>query len=138
MAVVLLLWFVKWIVRGGRDLFHLLPDAFKGVKQIGVIGWGSQVCHFIFSFDLIWNILFCSLVMFIMIIWRRLLFWLMISAVQIARRRLFTNWASPACLNSSWLEFGWSCLFFVIYAYIYMCVFVSGEYFWYVYSVLRN
>lgn len=31
------------IVRGGRDLFHLLPDAFKGIKQIGVIGWGSQV-----------------------------------------------------------------------------------------------
>jgi hypothetical protein len=30
-------------VRGGRDLFHLLPDAFKGIKQIGVIGWGSQV-----------------------------------------------------------------------------------------------
>ncbi|RVW18865.1 Ketol-acid reductoisomerase, chloroplastic [Vitis vinifera] len=29
--------------RGGRDLFHLLPDAFKGIKQIGVIGWGSQV-----------------------------------------------------------------------------------------------
>ncbi|KAH8487790.1 hypothetical protein H0E87_023740 [Populus deltoides] len=31
-----------YIVRGGRDLFHLLPDAFKGIKQIGVIGWGSQ------------------------------------------------------------------------------------------------
>lgn len=30
-------------MRGGRDLFHLLPDAFKGIKQIGVIGWGSQV-----------------------------------------------------------------------------------------------
>ncbi|XP_010525019.1 PREDICTED: ketol-acid reductoisomerase, chloroplastic [Tarenaya hassleriana] len=30
------------IVRGGRDLFKLLPDAFKGIKQIGVIGWGSQ------------------------------------------------------------------------------------------------
>lgn len=29
-------------MRGGRDLFHLLPDAFKGIKQIGVIGWGSQ------------------------------------------------------------------------------------------------
>ncbi|KAF2305286.1 hypothetical protein GH714_003478 [Hevea brasiliensis] len=27
---------------GGRDLFPLLPDAFKGIKQIGVIGWGSQ------------------------------------------------------------------------------------------------
>ncbi|KAI8026247.1 hypothetical protein LOK49_LG02G01171 [Camellia lanceoleosa] len=30
------------IDRGGRDLFPLLPDAFKGIKQIGVIGWGSQ------------------------------------------------------------------------------------------------
>ncbi|KAG4981308.1 hypothetical protein AAZX31_12G198600 [Glycine max] len=32
----------EYIVKGGRDLFHLLPDAFKGIKQIGVIGWGSQ------------------------------------------------------------------------------------------------
>ncbi|XP_073312586.1 ketol-acid reductoisomerase, chloroplastic-like [Primulina huaijiensis] len=32
----------EYIVRGGRNLFKLLPDAFKGVKQIGVIGWGSQ------------------------------------------------------------------------------------------------
>ncbi|TYG96982.1 hypothetical protein ES288_A10G001000v1 [Gossypium darwinii] len=32
----------EYIVRGGRDLFKLLPDAFKGIKQIGVIGWGSQ------------------------------------------------------------------------------------------------
>ncbi|KAJ6377167.1 hypothetical protein OIU76_026188 [Salix suchowensis] len=32
----------EYIVRGGRDLFHLLPEAFKGIKQIGVIGWGSQ------------------------------------------------------------------------------------------------
>ena len=24
-------------------MFHLLPEAFKGIKQIGVIGWGSQV-----------------------------------------------------------------------------------------------
>ncbi|KAJ8492451.1 hypothetical protein OPV22_014172 [Ensete ventricosum] len=32
----------EYIVRGGRDLFHLLPDAFEGIKQIGVIGWGSQ------------------------------------------------------------------------------------------------
>ncbi|WOK91377.1 ketol-acid reductoisomerase, chloroplastic-like [Canna indica] len=32
----------EYIVRGGRDLFHLLPDAFKGIKQIGVLGWGSQ------------------------------------------------------------------------------------------------
>jgi ketol-acid reductoisomerase len=30
------------IVRGGRDLFGLLPAAFKGIKSIGVIGWGSQ------------------------------------------------------------------------------------------------
>jgi ketol-acid reductoisomerase len=32
----------EYIVRGGRDLFHLLPKAFKGIKKIGVIGWGSQ------------------------------------------------------------------------------------------------
>jgi hypothetical protein len=25
------------------NLFPLLPEAFKGNKQIGVIGWGSQV-----------------------------------------------------------------------------------------------
>ncbi|MDD3618190.1 MAG: ketol-acid reductoisomerase [Desulfobulbaceae bacterium] len=30
------------IVRGGRDRFSRLPDAFAGIKQIGVIGWGSQ------------------------------------------------------------------------------------------------
>ncbi len=30
------------VVRGGRHLFPLLPRAFAGVKQIGVIGWGSQ------------------------------------------------------------------------------------------------
>lgn len=30
------------IVRGGRDLFPLLPRAFDGVHQIGVVGWGSQ------------------------------------------------------------------------------------------------
>ena len=30
------------IVRGGRDRFHLLPKAFEGIQQIGVIGWGSQ------------------------------------------------------------------------------------------------
>ncbi len=30
------------IVRGGRHLFPRLPEAFAGVKQIGVIGWGSQ------------------------------------------------------------------------------------------------
>lgn len=28
--------------RGGRDKFNLLPKAFAGIKQIGVIGWGSQ------------------------------------------------------------------------------------------------
>jgi len=30
------------IVRGGRDLFPLLPKAFEGIKEVGVIGWGSQ------------------------------------------------------------------------------------------------
>lgn len=30
------------IVKGGRHLLPLLPKAFAGVKQIGVIGWGSQ------------------------------------------------------------------------------------------------
>ena len=30
------------IVKGGRDLFQLLPKAFDGIKQIGVIGWSSQ------------------------------------------------------------------------------------------------
>jgi ketol-acid reductoisomerase len=34
---------IQYIVRGGRDLFPLLPEAFKGIKKIGVIGWGSQV-----------------------------------------------------------------------------------------------
>jgi ketol-acid reductoisomerase len=28
--------------RGGRDKFSKLPEAFRGIKQIGVIGWGSQ------------------------------------------------------------------------------------------------
>ena len=32
----------EYIVRGGRDLFSKLPEAFEGIKQIGVIGWGSQ------------------------------------------------------------------------------------------------
>lgn len=32
----------EYIVKGGRDLFPLLPRAFEGVNQIGVIGWGSQ------------------------------------------------------------------------------------------------
>ncbi len=30
------------IVRGGRHLFDRLPRAFEGVRQLGVIGWGSQ------------------------------------------------------------------------------------------------
>jgi ketol-acid reductoisomerase len=30
------------IVKGGRDLFPLLPKAFEGIERIGVIGWGSQ------------------------------------------------------------------------------------------------
>ena len=38
---------MQYIVRGGRDLFKLLPDAFKGIKQIGVIGWGSQVFYYL-------------------------------------------------------------------------------------------
>ena len=29
-------------LRGGRHLFKLLPKALSGIKQIGVIGWGSQ------------------------------------------------------------------------------------------------
>ncbi len=32
----------EYIVRGGRDVFDRLPDAFRGVKEIAVIGWGSQ------------------------------------------------------------------------------------------------
>mmetsp|Transcript_9068 Transcript_9068/g.12899 ORF Transcript_9068/g.12899 Transcript_9068/m.12899 type:complete len:534 (+) Transcript_9068:81-1682(+) len=30
------------IVKGGRDLFPLLPKAFEGISNVGVIGWGSQ------------------------------------------------------------------------------------------------
>jgi ketol-acid reductoisomerase len=30
------------IVRGGRDLFPLLPKALSGVRRIGVLGWGPQ------------------------------------------------------------------------------------------------
>lgn len=33
---------VEYVVRGGRDLLPLLPKAFEGIQQIGVIGWGSQ------------------------------------------------------------------------------------------------
>lgn len=29
-------------MRGGRDKFGALPKALAGVKQVGVIGWGSQ------------------------------------------------------------------------------------------------
>jgi ketol-acid reductoisomerase len=32
----------EYIIRGGRHLFPLLPQAFAGIKQIGVIGWSSQ------------------------------------------------------------------------------------------------
>lgn len=32
----------EYIVRGGRDVFPNLRQAFKSVKRIGVIGWGSQ------------------------------------------------------------------------------------------------
>ncbi|KAG6637240.1 hypothetical protein CIPAW_11G165600 [Carya illinoinensis] len=39
---VLFSWMSQYIVTEGRDLFPLLPDAFKGIKQIGCIGWGSQ------------------------------------------------------------------------------------------------
>ena len=27
---------------GGRDKYSKLPEAFKGIKSVGVIGWGSQ------------------------------------------------------------------------------------------------
>ncbi|MCF7549722.1 ketol-acid reductoisomerase [Pseudonocardia sp. WMMC193] len=30
------------VLRGGRHLFPLLPQAFHGVRRIGVIGWGPQ------------------------------------------------------------------------------------------------
>lgn len=32
----------EYIVRGGRDKFPKLKEAFAGIKQVGVIGWGSQ------------------------------------------------------------------------------------------------
>ena len=32
----------EYIVKGGRDLFARLSEAFEGVRQIGVIGWSSQ------------------------------------------------------------------------------------------------
>src|SRR5215469_7947975 len=30
------------VLAGGRDLFSRLPEAFAGVREIGVIGWGPQ------------------------------------------------------------------------------------------------
>ncbi len=33
---------VEYLIRGGRAKFDLLEKGFAGVKQIGVIGWGSQ------------------------------------------------------------------------------------------------
>lgn len=50
------LW-VQYIVRGGRELFDLLPDAFNGIKQIGVIGWGSQVILVTSPTTYLWSIL---------------------------------------------------------------------------------
>jgi len=32
----------EFVVRGGRHLFDKLPQAFEGIKQIGVLGWSSQ------------------------------------------------------------------------------------------------
>jgi ketol-acid reductoisomerase len=32
----------EYIIRGGREKFKNLPQAMKGIKQVGVIGWGSQ------------------------------------------------------------------------------------------------
>ncbi len=32
----------EYIVRGGRHLLERLPEAFSGIKTIGVIGWSSQ------------------------------------------------------------------------------------------------
>ena len=31
----------EYVVRGGRHLFPLLPKAFAGIKQIGVLDWSS-------------------------------------------------------------------------------------------------
>ena len=30
------------VVKGGRDLFPLVHKVFEGIRQIGIIGWGSQ------------------------------------------------------------------------------------------------
>ena len=35
----------EFIYRGGRDKFKKLPEAFKGIKRIAFIGWGSQVSY---------------------------------------------------------------------------------------------
>ena len=32
----------RYIVRGGRDKFNKLPQAWANIKTVGVIGWGSQ------------------------------------------------------------------------------------------------
>lgn len=32
----------EYVIKGGRDKYALLPKAFEGIKQVGVIGWGSQ------------------------------------------------------------------------------------------------
>jgi ketol-acid reductoisomerase len=32
----------EFIYRGGRDKYKLLPEAFSGIKKVGVVGWGSQ------------------------------------------------------------------------------------------------
>ena len=34
--------FEEFIYRGGRDKLSKLPEAWKGIKSVGVIGWGSQ------------------------------------------------------------------------------------------------
>ena len=36
----------EFIYRGGRDKYKLLTEAFKGIKKISFIGWGSQVLFF--------------------------------------------------------------------------------------------
>ena len=33
----------EFIYRGGRDKYKLLPEAWKDIKKIAVVGWGSQV-----------------------------------------------------------------------------------------------
>lgn len=43
----------EFIYRGGRDKYSLLPEAFKGIKKIAFIGWGSQVCPQIFAYNAI-------------------------------------------------------------------------------------